>query len=152
MTTPVSATVYVEELSGMSSPLSSAPSLSPAPPDFYPTPSSSSQELLRTSSQESLSLPAPVAPADECPPAKKRKIAEPKPRTTAYLDLRPASAGAGGVDDSQKPQLDLLLKVLRRRRKIVVIAGAGISVSAGSMCIFASASPIVWWVCVVASW
>ncbi|KAI9775661.1 MAG: hypothetical protein M1839_000986 [Geoglossum umbratile] len=131
MTSLVSATVYVEGLSGMSSPLSSAPSLSPAPPDFYPSPSSSSQELLRTSSQESLSLPAPVPPADECPPAKKRKIAEPKPRTTAYLDLRPESAGAGGVDDSQKPQLDLLLKVLRKKRKIVVIAGAGISVSAG---------------------
>jgi len=135
MTSPVSATVYVEELSGMSSPLSSAPSLSPAPPDFYPSPSSSLQELLRTSSQESLSLPAPVAPADERPPAKKRKIAEPKPRTTAYLDLRPVNgAAAGDVGDGQKPQLDLLLKVLRKKRKIVVIAGAGISVSAGSTC------------------
>ncbi|KAH0544980.1 hypothetical protein FGG08_000906 [Glutinoglossum americanum] len=125
------ATVYVEELSGMSSPLSSAPSLSPPPPDYYPSPSSS-QELLRTSSQESLSLPAPVPPADERPPAKKRKIAEPKPRTTKYLDLRSINGdAAGGVEDCQKPQLDLLLKVLRKKRKIVVIAGAGISVSAG---------------------
>ena len=133
--------MYVEELSGMSSPLSSAPSLSPAPPDFYPSPSSSLQELLRTSSQESLSFSAPAAPADDCPPAKKRKIAEPKPRTTAYLDLRPVNGGAAGeVEDGQKPQLDLLLKVLRKKRKIVVIAGAGISVSAGSMCFPTSAS------------
>ncbi|KAI9763954.1 MAG: hypothetical protein M1840_008988 [Geoglossum simile] len=132
MTSPIGATAYVEELSGMSSPLSSAPSLSPAPPDFYPSPSSSLQELLCTSSQESLSLPALVAPPNECPPAKKRKIAEPKPRTTAYLDLRPVNGGAPGeVEDRQKPQLDLLLKVLRKKRKIVVIAGAGISVSAG---------------------
>lgn len=34
----------------------------------------------------------------------------------------------------QKGQLDILLKVLRKRQKIVVIAGAGISVSAGSTC------------------
>jgi NAD-dependent histone deacetylase SIR2 len=38
----------------------------------------------------------------------------------------------GEVDASQKPQLDRLLKVLHKKRKIVVIAGAGISVSAGS--------------------
>jgi NAD-dependent histone deacetylase SIR2 len=135
-----SAPVYAEELSGMSSPLSSVPSLSPPPPDYYPSPSSSSQELSRTSSQESLSLPVAVPPTDECPPAKKRKIAEPKPRTTAYLDLRSRNGDAAGeVEHSQRPQFDLLLKVLRKKRKIVVIAGAGISVSAGSMYIFASA-------------
>lgn len=63
---------------------------------------------------------------DEPPPAKRRKLAEPKPRTTQHLDLR-----LGEVDASQKSQLDRLLKVLHKKRKIVVIAGAGISVSAG---------------------
>ncbi len=66
---------------------------------------------------------------DGQPPAKKRKIAEPKPRTTEYLDL---TSLAEEYASSQKNQLDILLKVLRKRRKIVVVAGAGISVSAGS--------------------
>lgn len=35
-------------------------------------------------------------------------------------------------DDTGEAQLDRLLNVLRRKKKIVVIAGAGISVSAGS--------------------
>lgn len=66
---------------------------------------------------------------DGQPPAKKRRTAEPKPRTTEYLDL---SLWTEEHVSSQKQQLDLLLKVLRKRRKIVVVAGAGISVSAGS--------------------
>jgi NAD-dependent histone deacetylase SIR2 len=60
------------------------------------------------------------------PPRKKRKLAEPKPRTTERLDLR-----FGEVDPAEQAQLDRLLKVLHKKRKIVVIAGAGISVSAG---------------------
>lgn len=66
---------------------------------------------------------------DGPPPPKKRRIAEPKPRTTEYLDLTNASREYAAT---QKKQLDMLLKVLRKRRKIVVVAGAGISVSAGS--------------------
>lgn len=65
---------------------------------------------------------------DGPPPAKRRKLAETKPRTTEYLDLRPSAAEIL----NQKAQLDRLLKVIRKKRKIVVIAGAGISVSAGS--------------------
>jgi len=64
---------------------------------------------------------------DRPPPAKRRKVAEPKDRTTQYLDLRPEEE----QEDAQA-QLDKLLKVLHKKRKIVVIAGAGISVSAGS--------------------
>ena len=71
--------------------------------------------------------------AEGPPPAKKRKLAQPKERTTEYLDLHT-------LDESSDPeklanddmQLQRLLKVLRTKRKIVVIAGAGISVSAGS--------------------
>lgn len=36
------------------------------------------------------------------------------------------------IHPDQLPQFDHLLHVLRRHRKIVVIAGAGISVAAGS--------------------
>jgi hypothetical protein len=64
----------------------------------------------------------------EAPP--KRRRTEPKPRTTSYLDL---TKDAIHIATEQKAQLDVLLKVLRKRRKIVVVAGAGISVSAGSM-------------------
>jgi NAD-dependent histone deacetylase SIR2 len=60
-------------------------------------------------------------------PAKRRKLSQPKPRTTQYLDLRSEE-----LETSQKEQLDRLLKVLFKKRKIVVVAGAGISVSAGS--------------------
>lgn len=59
------------------------------------------------------------------PPAKRRKIAERKPRCTEYLDLDTR-------DEAAEAQLDRLLNILRRKKKIVVIAGAGISVSAGS--------------------
>lgn len=62
---------------------------------------------------------------DDAPPAKRRKIAERKPRTTEVLNL-------DNRDDAGEAQLDRLLNVLRRKKKIVVIAGAGISVSAGS--------------------
>lgn len=49
------------------------------------------------------------------------------PRETQRLDLYDAS--------SQPEELERLVKALKNKRKIVVIAGAGISVSAGSECI-----------------
>lgn len=51
---------------------------------------------------------------------------DPKERTAEYLDLSGAH-----VADEELPQLQRLLRVLHKKRKIVVIAGAGISVSAG---------------------
>ncbi|KAF3763533.1 DHS-like NAD/FAD-binding domain-containing protein, partial [Cryphonectria parasitica EP155] len=57
-------------------------------------------------------------------PAKKRRKAEQKPRSTERLDLT-------NEDAADETQLNRLLDVLRTKRKIVVIAGAGISVSAG---------------------
>ena len=62
------------------------------------------------------------------PPARKRRKIEPKDRITQHLDLTSDTAQS---QYDQAEALDLLLKALRKRRKIVVIAGAGISVSAG---------------------
>ena len=53
----------------------------------------------------------------------------PTPRSTQHLDL--STAGEQSYAQ-QQAQIDLLVKTLRTRRKIVVIAGAGISTSAGS--------------------
>ncbi|OTB06540.1 hypothetical protein M426DRAFT_55222 [Hypoxylon sp. CI-4A] len=63
---------------------------------------------------------------DGPPPAKRRRV-ERKPRTTEYLDLKAAS----GQSEKDEQLLEQLTSVLRKRKKIVVIAGAGISVSAG---------------------
>ncbi|KAL8854629.1 MAG: hypothetical protein Q9221_000664 [Calogaya cf. arnoldii] len=114
-------------LTDLSSDLSSVGSLSPPPPFDYPSPQSSqenfpehagSQQACRKHSRQS----------DEQEPSKKRRKADPKPRVTQHLDIRsqPASSSA-----DQTNQLDTLYKVLSKRKKIVVIAGAGISVSAG---------------------
>ncbi|KAI9840521.1 MAG: hypothetical protein M1838_004020 [Thelocarpon superellum] len=118
-----------------SSPLSSLPSRSPSPPDAYPSPSSS-QELGDSASVGLVGRPrSQTDDGDGPPPAKKRKTAAPKPRTTEYLDLRLfSSRPPQDVDERQpthRPHLDALLQVLRTRRKIVVVVGAGISVSAG---------------------
>lgn len=109
--------------------------MSPSPPpDFppfarsYPSPSASQRSSAKASpAPETMACTSASGDDDGPPPTKRRKLAEPKPRTTQHLDLR-----LGEVDASQKPQLDRLLKVLHKKRKIVVIAGAGISVSAGS--------------------
>ena len=67
------------------------------------------------------------------PPAKRRKVAIPKELKTEYLDLRALNES---VDEAhhrvQDPKLKKLMETLRSKRKIVVIAGAGISVSSGS--------------------
>lgn len=67
----------------------------------------------------------PCSNDDDDRPRKKRKLEDPKQRTTHRLDLR------RDLTDEDKPHLDRLLKTLHKKRKIVVIAGAGISVSAG---------------------
>lgn len=120
------ATAYAqtmfEDTSDTSSELSSPPSSPIPPPDFYPTP---------TPSQDFDGLDAvPFTDRDDMPPAKKRRKIEPKPRTTQHLDLSATSLQA---PFEQSEQFAVLAKALSTRRKIVVIAGAGISVSAGSM-------------------
>ncbi|RLL98284.1 hypothetical protein CFD26_106932 [Aspergillus turcosus] len=106
----------LSELSEMSSP----PPSPQLPPSFIPSPPPS-QDAGESSSaargQDGLS-----------PARKKRRVAAPKERTTQHLDL----SGAAGLSfGEQQAKVDLLVKTLRRHRKIVVIAGAGISTSAG---------------------
>lgn len=114
------------ELSELSSDLSSVGSLSP-PPEYSSPPSSSEDVIPSTIREQSLKR---QRESDDSPPAKKRKTVEPKPRLTQHLNL---GSCPSSLATDQKVQLDTLLKVLRKRQKIVVIAGAGISVSAGSM-------------------
>lgn len=98
------------------------------PSSRYPSPSSTipqSGSASPLNPHDSVEVAEIQVRTDDAPPAKRRKIAERKPRTTEFLDL-------DNRDDSGEAQLDRLLSVLRRKKKIVVIAGAGISVSAGS--------------------
>lgn len=68
------------------------------------------------------------------PPAKRRKIAVKEPRTTEYLDLPALNESSDEAHHKiQDAKLKKLMEALRSKKKIVVIAGAGISVSAGSM-------------------
>ncbi|KAH7308903.1 DHS-like NAD/FAD-binding domain-containing protein [Stachybotrys elegans] len=63
------------------------------------------------------------------PPAKRRRKARPpKERTTECLDLTKAN---NNFNDQETRQIERLVTALRKKKKIVVIAGAGISVSAG---------------------
>ncbi|OAK98757.1 DHS-like NAD/FAD-binding domain-containing protein [Phaeosphaeriaceae sp. SRC1lsM3a] len=92
----------------------------------YMSPSSSRRSSTKNSpAPEDMPSP-PSSNDDSAPPRKKRKL-EPKERAVEHLDL--SSCADPGED--QQPQLQRLLNVLHKKRKIVVIAGAGISVSAG---------------------
>lgn len=120
-------------LSGASSPLSSI-GRTPSPPPVsrpeiaYPSPPAS-QDSSHSGSPcpDGMDSSATLSDKDGPPPAKRRRISEKKPRTTEYLDLR-----TGIAKPEEQEQLDRLMNVLHNRRKIVVVAGAGISVSAGS--------------------
>ncbi|CAG8950545.1 hypothetical protein HYFRA_00002752 [Hymenoscyphus fraxineus] len=115
--------------SQLSSPLSSVASRSPTPPVDYPSPPLSNEDSVMSPARDPDHAPEREGP----PPAKRRKIATlPKDEKTQYLDL----IDLGDSDDdshhkSQDAKLEKLMQVLRTKRKIVVIAGAGISVSAG---------------------
>jgi NAD-dependent histone deacetylase SIR2 len=90
------------------------------------SPSSSRRTSAKTSPAPE-DMPSPPPSNDEGPrPAKRRKLTDAKERTAEYLDL-----STSVVDEDELPQLQRLLSVLHKKRKIVVIAGAGISVSAG---------------------
>ncbi|PWY83136.1 DHS-like NAD/FAD-binding domain-containing protein [Aspergillus sclerotioniger CBS 115572] len=99
--------------------LSSAPASPLAPPGFYPSPPPS----------QDADEPSAARSQDDLPPArKKRRVAPPKERRTQHLDLSPSADLSYA---QQQSQIDYLVKTLTRHRKIVVIAGAGISTSAG---------------------
>ncbi|PSK45317.1 hypothetical protein B9Z65_2457 [Elsinoe australis] len=114
-----------------SSPLSSVATSPSPPPELsllsYPSPPAS-QESSDAGSPcpDGMDSTIRVSDKDGPPPAKKRRISDRKQRTTEYLNLDAHEETGAGQE-----QLDRLLKVLEKRRKIVVVAGAGISVSAG---------------------
>ena len=114
----------LSELSDSDLPYPSSP-----PPECalqsLPSPSSSRRSSAKASPAPQDMPSPPSSNDDDPPPAKRRKLTDPKERTTEYLDL------TKDITDEEKPQLQRLLNVLHKKRKIVVIAGAGISVSAG---------------------
>ncbi|KAL9041850.1 MAG: hypothetical protein Q9180_001005 [Flavoplaca navasiana] len=120
------ATMNSPTLTDVSSDLSSIGSLSPPPPFDYPSPQSS-QETFSDHSESQQTCNKRLHQSTGQEPPKKRRKADPKPRTTQHLDIR-SCPNLSSSD--QTCQLDTLYKVLSKRKKIVVIAGAGISVSA----------------------
>ncbi|KAG0649794.1 NAD-dependent deacetylase hst4 [Hyphodiscus hymeniophilus] len=112
-----------------SSPLSMA-SRSPSLPADYPLSPPSSR-----SSDSGLSKKrgAPETTPDcDAHPAKKQNVQKPKELKTEHLNLRTLNENHDEVFHSiELRKLEKLIQVLRSKRKIVVIAGAGISVSAG---------------------
>ena len=119
----------------LSSPLSSPGSTPSPPPEMPPLRAHYFSHLPSPPSSQSTSQSGSPTPdsmdsgtntdKDGPPPTKRRRIS--KERTTEYLDLR-----SNDVEPEQEPELARLVKVLSNYQKIVVIAGAGISVSAGS--------------------
>ncbi|KAJ5664604.1 NAD-dependent protein deacetylase hst4 [Penicillium macrosclerotiorum] len=97
--------------SDLSSVQSISPRSSPEPAKRYLTPSSQDAE---------------DSTRQDCPPPakKRRRNPLPKERTTQYLSLAKSSL-------DQQDQTKLLVDTLRHQKDIVVIAGAGISTSAG---------------------
>ncbi|CRK28417.1 hypothetical protein BN1723_003523 [Verticillium longisporum] len=127
-------------------PLFSSPLAVRDPADRYPSPSMtslSSSSALASGCQSPLRADMPLASdtinvssfaemATSAPserPRKRRKIAAPKERITEYLDFD--KVRDNGFDAESDRKLDRLVDTLRYQKKIVVIAGAGISVSAG---------------------
>ncbi|KAJ5893976.1 NAD-dependent protein deacetylase hst4 [Penicillium taxi] len=110
------------EVSDIGSDLSSAPSSTRSSPEpvpaseRYPTPSSQISHEAEAGEDST---------RQDCPPAKKRRRNPlPKERITQYLDFSKSSY-------LQSDQTQLLVDTLRYQKDIVVIAGAGISTSAG---------------------
>ncbi|KND95153.1 NAD-dependent protein deacetylase hst4 [Tolypocladium ophioglossoides CBS 100239] len=126
------------------SPLSSAPASAPSLPlsSLSSTPSLPSSPVLQPDASGRYPSPLSSAPSgtqspiklcdpiDDSPrPAKKRRLAPPpRERGPMYLDLMKAHDEFTHEDNFH---LQRLLSALRKKKKIVVIAGAGISVSAG---------------------
>jgi len=130
--------------SPLSSPLSSIGSRSPSPPADYPSPPSSSVSDTGVVSQ-SRDKQDEQRDRDGPPPAKRQKLMKPRELKTEYLDLRKLNdSNDQEYHRAQEAKVKKLTDVLRSKRRIVVIAGAGISVSAGSTLF---AIPLSVWSC-----
>ncbi|KAJ5568732.1 NAD-dependent protein deacetylase hst4 [Penicillium hetheringtonii] len=97
--------------------------LSSVPSSRLSSPEPVSRYLTPSSSQDAEDLPST---RQDCPPAKKKRRRNPLPkeRMTQHLCLSKSSL-------DQQDQVRLLVQTLRYQKDIVVIAGAGISTSAG---------------------
>jgi NAD-dependent histone deacetylase SIR2 len=143
----VSSPLSSARSSPLSSPLSSAGSRSPTPPVDYPSPNSSNEADAGQLS-DCVKRSAPRREGDE-PPAKRQKIQriekwKGEEKVTEYLNLPALHDSSDEADHKlQDAKLKKLTEILRSKRKIVVIAGAGISVSAGSMFISCSIFTVV---------
>ncbi|WQF84981.1 Putative Sirtuin family, DHS-like NAD/FAD-binding domain superfamily [Colletotrichum destructivum] len=104
------------------SPTSSMPSGAQSPIKLEATEDSVLAIKLDKDAADSINVNSNDAP-DGQPPRKRRKVTPPKERTTEYLNLDEC--------DEDDGKLARLVSALKKRKKIVVIAGAGISVSAG---------------------
>ncbi|TPX20466.1 hypothetical protein DIZ76_016355 [Coccidioides immitis] len=116
------------DLSDTSSNLSSPP-MSPVPPsEFYPSPpTSQGLGIIPPIVSEPPMQPTPGPPTstNKNTNNRRRRAVPPKPRISRHLDLGLVS------HKDQNDHLELLVSALQNKRKIVVVAGAGISVSAG---------------------
>ncbi len=121
----------MQSSSPLSSPLSSVGSRSPTPPVDYPTPLSPPSS--NTTGTPSTARVRDFHDHDEPPPTKRRRIMKSRDMRTEYLDLGIISDSDDEAhNNEQDEKLKKLMTALRTKRKIVVIAGAGISVAAGS--------------------
>jgi NAD+-dependent protein deacetylase SIR2 len=114
---------YLSDTSSLSE-LSSPPDSPQPAAQFYPSPPPTQDDQ-----QQPLQEKRARASSSQDEPAKKRRRVGPPPRSTQLLDLTDSERLPYG---DQRAQINLLTKTLRSHRKIVVIAGAGISTSAGS--------------------
>ncbi|KAI4721690.1 DHS-like NAD/FAD-binding domain-containing protein [Aureobasidium sp. EXF-10727] len=105
--------------------LLSSPKSPTPPPELQKNPYPSPPRSKHSSQSASPSPDDQMDASDSQRPAKRRRISEKPSRTTEYLDL------TKDLRPDEKTQLDRVLNVLHKRQKIVVVAGAGISVSAG---------------------
>ncbi|KAH7330390.1 DHS-like NAD/FAD-binding domain-containing protein [Rhexocercosporidium sp. MPI-PUGE-AT-0058] len=118
-------------LSSISSPLSSVASRSPSPPGDYPSPPSSHESEKGAKSKSRKALHSSDCD-DSSPPPKRQRITKVKELKTEYLDITTLNdSNNEELHKNQETKMRKLLDVLRTKRRIVVIAGAGISVSAG---------------------
>jgi NAD-dependent histone deacetylase SIR2 len=112
----------LSEASDLSSLASVSPRSSLEPEARYPTPSSQLEA-------ETDHYAAEGSSARQARPAKRRRNPLPKERTTQYLNLSKSL-------HEQSDQHYLLVQTLRHQKDVIVIAGAGISTSAGSKFLF----------------
>lgn len=78
--------------------------------------------------------------SDSGPPVKRRKLSKdgphlPRGERTLDMDRYGDRDAEGKLSEDEQYAYKTLFRCLRNKSKIVVIAGAGISVSAGSMCL-----------------